>query len=90
MSQEKAKRDLGVGAQHHSPQLILSHMLMGTVAVLALILKGLVDQRMVKEGLVLYCIRGFIQCSGFNSCCTQIIGKVMALTHRPWLFVIRK
>ncbi len=26
---------------------------MGTVAVLALILKGLVDQRMVKEGLVL-------------------------------------
>jgi len=31
MSQEKAKRDLGVGAQHHFPQLVLSHMLMGTV-----------------------------------------------------------
>ncbi len=53
MSQEKVKRDFGVGAQHHSPQLVLSHMLKGAVAVLALILKGLVDQRMVKEGLVL-------------------------------------
>ncbi len=30
MSQEKVKRDFGVGAQHHSPQLVLSHMLMGT------------------------------------------------------------